>query len=145
MPVKICASPRLTLSLNLYRPSAFWVGAVDFAFQFEEHRDLPPIIDIHIHINPHGMVNLLRARTHQRGCRDYDDAEKYAANPAEFLKFMDSADIERAGLINYVSPDVIGFTPEVNDWVARYCSAAPQRLLAFGSVHPRYVETRPPK
>ena len=34
MPVKICASPRLTLSLNLYRPSAFWAGAVDFAFQF---------------------------------------------------------------------------------------------------------------
>ena len=65
---------------------------------------MPPIIDIHIHINPHGMVNPPALELIKRGRRDYDDAEKYAANPAEFLKFMDSADIERAGLINYVSP-----------------------------------------
>ena len=29
--------------------------------------------------------------------------------------------------------------PEVNDWVAKYCAIDPERLLAFGSVHPRYV------
>ncbi|MCL6481878.1 MAG: amidohydrolase family protein, partial [Firmicutes bacterium] len=47
--------------------------------------------------------------------------------------------VERAGLINYVSPDVMGFTPEVNDWIAAYCQADPRRLLPFGSVHPLYV------
>ena len=41
--------------------------------------------------------------------------------------------------MKYDSPDVIAFTPEVNDWIARYCSADPRRLLAFGSVHPKYV------
>ena len=75
----------------------------------------------------------------RRGRTDFDDAVRFAASPGEFLKFMDSAEIERAGLINYVSPDVIGFSAEVNDWVARYCSADPRRLLAFGSVHPKYV------
>lgn len=75
----------------------------------------------------------------RRGRKDFDDAVRFAASPAEFLKFMDGAEIERAGLINYVSPDVIGFTSEVNEWVARYCAADPKRLLAFGSVHPKYV------
>jgi len=100
---------------------------------------LAPIIDIHIHINPHDMVKPGALELIQRGRTDYADAIRFAASPAEFLKFLDQAGIERAGLINYVSPDVIGFSAEVNDWVARYCSADPRRLLAFGSVHPKYV------
>src|SRR5580658_10617768 len=75
----------------------------------------------------------------QHGRKDYSEVLKYTASSAEFLEFMDAAGIERAGLINYVSPEVIGFTPEVNDWIAKYCATAPDRLLAFGSVHPRYV------
>jgi predicted TIM-barrel fold metal-dependent hydrolase len=75
----------------------------------------------------------------RHGRTDFDDAVRFAASPQEFLKFMDGAEIERAGLINYVSPDVIGFGPDVNEWVARYCATDPRRLLAFGSVHPRYV------
>jgi predicted TIM-barrel fold metal-dependent hydrolase len=98
-----------------------------------------PIIDIHIHIQPLEMVEAPAHELIKRGRRDYDDVVKYSESPSEFLKFLDAADIERAGLINYVSPDVIGFTPAVNDWIARYCSAEPSRLLAFGSVHPKYV------
>jgi uncharacterized protein len=98
-----------------------------------------PIIDIHIHIQPLHMFKPHALELIERGRRDYADVEKFTANPAEFLKFMDAAEIERAGLINYVSPEVIGFTTEVNDWIARYCSVSPARLLAFGSVHPRYV------
>jgi predicted TIM-barrel fold metal-dependent hydrolase len=98
-----------------------------------------PIIDIHIHIQPLEMFKPHALRLIEHGRRDYADVVKYSASPAEFLKFLDEAGIERAGLINYVSPEVIGFTPEVNDWIARYCSANPARLLAFGSVHPRCV------
>jgi uncharacterized protein len=100
---------------------------------------LPPIIDIHIHIQPLDMFKPHAHELIKRGRKDYADVEKYSASSTEFLKFMDEAEIERAGLINYVSPDVIGFPPEVNDWIARYCSAEPRRLLAFGSVHPKYV------
>ena len=98
-----------------------------------------PIIDIHIHIQP---LDMFRPEAHElikRGRRDYTEVEKYTASPTAFLKFLDEAGIERAGLINYVSPDVIGFPAEVNDWIANYCAAEPKRLLAFGSVHPRYV------
>jgi uncharacterized protein len=97
-----------------------------------------PVIDIHIHIQPLEMFKP-HARELMRNRRDYAEVEKYTSSPAEFLKFLDAAEIERAGLINYVSPDVIGFTQDVNDWIARYCSADPKRLLAFGSVHPKYV------
>ncbi len=75
----------------------------------------------------------------KRGRRDYADVERYSADPKAFLAFLDRLGIERAGLINYVSPEIIGFTPEVNDWCAKYSSSAPDRLIAFGSVHPRYV------
>ena len=100
---------------------------------------MPPIIDIHIHVQPLDMFKPEALALIKRGRKDYAEVEKYSSSPAEFLKFMDAAEIERAGLINYVSPEVIGFPPEVNDWIARYCSADPKRLLAFGSVHPKYV------
>jgi uncharacterized protein len=98
-----------------------------------------PIIDIHIHIQPLEMFKPQAHELIKKGRRDYDEVVKYTSSPAEFLKFLDAAEIERAGLINYVSPEVIGFPPEVNDWIARYCSQDPARLLAFGSVHPRYA------
>ena len=56
-----------------------------------------------------------------------------------FSRTWIALEIERAGLINYVAPKIIGFTPEVNDWSAKYCSAAPDRLIAFGGVLPGTV------
>ena len=53
---------------------------------------------------------------------------------------MDADGIAQVGLINYVSPDLMGFTPECNEWMLRYASAAPDRLLAFGSVHPAFSD-----
>jgi len=97
------------------------------------------IIDIHIHIQPLHMFKPAALELIKRGRRDYAEVERYSADPAAFLTFLDALGIERAGLINYVSPEVIGFPPEVNDWIAKYCSVAPDRLLAFGSVHPNYV------
>jgi len=42
-------------------------------------------------------------------------------------------------LINYVAPEVIGFTNEVNQFVADYCRHAPKRLISCGSLHPRHT------
>ncbi|HEV2490745.1 MAG TPA: amidohydrolase family protein [Candidatus Acidoferrales bacterium] len=101
--------------------------------------DTGAVIDIHIHIQPLHMFKPHALALIQKGRKDYAEVEKYSSDPKAFLNFLDEAGIERAGLINYVSPDVIGFPPDVNDWIARYCSADPSRLLAFGSVHPKYV------
>jgi hypothetical protein len=53
---------------------------------------------------------------------------------------MDADGIGRVGLINYVSPDLMGFTAEANDWIVRYAAADPSRLIAFGSVNPRFSQ-----
>lgn len=75
----------------------------------------------------------------RRNRPDFGRIEKFSANPLAFLNYLDEAGVEGAGIISSVSPEVIGYTAEVNDWTARYCSASPARLIAFGSVHPRYV------
>jgi len=100
---------------------------------------MPPVIDIHIHIQPLEMFKPHALELIKRGRRDFAQVERFSSDPHAFLNFLDDCGIERAGLINYVSPDVIGFTNEVNDWIVRYCAADRKRLLAFGSVHPKYV------
>ena len=42
-------------------------------------------------------------------------------------------------LINYVAPEVIGFTSGVNQFVAGYVKENPRRLLSCGSLHPRHT------
>ena len=64
------------------------------------------------------------------------ELEALAEEPSKLLRQMDADGIERVGLINYVSPDVMGFTSAVNEWMMKYASAEPARLMPFGSVHP---------
>ena len=52
---------------------------------------------------------------------------------------MDASGIDRAMLINYVAPEVIGFTNGVNQFVADYVKENPKRLLSCGSLHPRHT------
>jgi predicted TIM-barrel fold metal-dependent hydrolase len=100
---------------------------------------MDPIIDIHVHIQPLREFKPHALELVRRGHPNFAQVEEFCEKPAAFLRFLDSVGIERAGLVNYVSPDVTGFPPEVNDWVAGYCAADPRRLIAFGSVHPRCV------
>jgi len=88
---------------------------------------------------PYHMMKPSAHELMKRGRKDYADVERYCADPKEFLGLLDRLGVERAGLINYVAPKIIGFTPEVNDWSAKYCSAAPDRLIAFGGVLPGTV------
>jgi predicted TIM-barrel fold metal-dependent hydrolase len=50
---------------------------------------------------------------------------------------MDREGVERAALINYVAPEVMGFDASANDWISRYVRGREDRLVAVGSVHPR--------
>lgn len=100
---------------------------------------MQPIIDIHIHIQPLHLFKPEALALVKKVRKNFAEIERYSEDPLAFLGFLDSVGVERAGLINYVAPEVIGFRPEVNDWCAKYCSAAPDRLIAFGSVHPLHV------
>src|SRR5581483_2258884 len=65
-------------------------------------------------------------------------AKEILSSPDHVLRFLDDNDIERACCINYVSPEVIGFTREVNDWIAAFTRDHRRRLIPVGSVNPRH-------
>jgi uncharacterized protein len=97
------------------------------------------ITDCHIHISPVEMFKppalaLMRAKR-----TNFGQIEEYCRSPKAFLKYMDSAGIDRAVLINYVAPEVIGFTAGVNQFVADYVKADRKRLISCGSLHPRHT------
>jgi uncharacterized protein len=71
---------------------------------------------------------------------NFAEIESYARSAKKFLEYLDRCGVERAALINYVAPEVIGFGPAVNEWVAEYVKENPRRLIACGSVHPRHTK-----
>jgi predicted TIM-barrel fold metal-dependent hydrolase len=93
------------------------------------------VVDIHVHLQPwEHMLPAVRARMEER-----PGAAELAAlmhRPAAVLALMDRAGIERIGMVHYVSP-LMGFTAAVNDFSAATARFAPDRLIPFGSVHPR--------
>lgn len=99
-----------------------------------------PIIDIHVHIQPWEQLKPGVREKMTAGRNDMAAIEQFIKSPKVFLEFLDANGIERAGLINYPSPDLMGFTAAANDFVAQYCKENPQRLIAFGGVHPRFCD-----
>jgi predicted TIM-barrel fold metal-dependent hydrolase len=96
------------------------------------------ITDCHIHIQPAEMFKTAALEVMKRARGHYDDILEYCRSPRALLKYLDSIGVDRAVLINYVAPDTMGFTHEVNQWVANYCKENPRRLISCGSVHPRH-------
>lgn len=97
------------------------------------------ITDCHIHIQPYEMFKPGPIEVMRKARGNFDDIMEYSRSPKALLKYLDSVGVERAMLINYVAPEVMGLTSEVNDWVVKYCKDNPRRLLSCGSVHPRHT------
>lgn len=70
---------------------------------------------------------------------NFEEIAEFCRSPKAFLKYLDRAGIDRAVLINYVAPEVIGFTAGVNQFVSDYAKENPQRLISCGSLHPRHT------
>lgn len=96
------------------------------------------VTDCHIHIQPPHMFKAGPLEVMKKARGHYEDIMEYCRSPKALLKYLDSIGVERAVLINYVAPETMGFTHEVNQWVANYCKENPKRLLSCGSVHPRH-------
>jgi uncharacterized protein len=97
------------------------------------------ITDCHIHIQPYEMFKAGPMEVMRKAREKFDDIIEYSRSPKALLKYLDSVGVERAVLINYVAPEVMGLTAEVNQWVVDYCKENPKRLLSCGSVHPRHT------
>ncbi|MCC6673023.1 MAG: amidohydrolase [Planctomycetes bacterium] len=96
------------------------------------------VIDLHVHISPHGCMHAAAQQVIDAGRHDLDVIHGAIDDPGVLLRHMDDQGVRAAAVINYPSPDVIGYPMAVNEFVARYRDHAPQRLLAVGGAHPRF-------
>lgn len=72
------------------------------------------------------------------GCQDAEQAKACFADAGALLAYLDRAGVARAVLINYESPEVMGFTAATNDWVLAYTRGCRDRLLPCVGLHPKY-------
>ncbi|WXG42104.1 MAG: amidohydrolase family protein [Candidatus Freyarchaeum deiterrae] len=103
-------------------------------------------IDAHTHIVParfftedllKTVANLMRV-----------DPEFYrgiSKDPGNLIKYMDEQSIKAIVIMSYTAPDVMGFGDEQVDEVAEYVKDHRDRLLQFGSVHPRFTKNPLPR
>jgi predicted TIM-barrel fold metal-dependent hydrolase len=95
------------------------------------------VTDCHVHINPlwemHPRIRALLGRGGEGA-----EIESYLKDPAKFLAYLDRGGVDRAVLVNYVAPEIVGYTERANDFVSEYCQADPARLIAVGSVLPTH-------
>ncbi len=98
------------------------------------------ITDVHVHIQPWRELKPAALAVMWRGPEvDRDRMIQVMEDPKALLEVMDRAGVWRVGLVNYPSPDVMGFTDAVNGFSAKYASANTERLLPYGGVHPRFT------
>jgi predicted TIM-barrel fold metal-dependent hydrolase len=103
--------------------------------------DQPGVSDLHIHIQPwHQMKPEVEAVMRVGKAEHWERLIALMESPQMLLDIMDEAGVWRAGLINYPSPDLMGFTDETNAFAANYAEADRERLIPFGGVHPRFTE-----
>ena len=95
------------------------------------------ITDCHIHVHPWREMRADVVEVLKRGQADPDFLMEVMYDPKLLLQIMDENGIDRVGLVNYPSPDVMGTTGSVNEHAARYAAADPRRLIPYGGVHPR--------
>lgn len=92
------------------------------------------IFDVHVHVQPWEMLKpevmaMIDDPSHA-------NAKDVLSSPDNLLRYLDEEGVERICCINYVSPDVMGFTRETNDWIANFTKNHRDRLLPVGSVNP---------
>ena len=98
------------------------------------------VTDCHIHVQPWWEMRPEALELITRGRPNLDALQQIMKSPPHLLRHMDAEGIDRAVLVNYPSPDLMGFTERVNEYVAEYCRAAPDRLIPMGGVHPRFTK-----
>lgn len=95
------------------------------------------VFDCHIHVQPWEELHPGALSVMTRGRTDSEFLRRVLGSADELLRLLDAEEVERAALINYVAPEVMGFQESVNGWVSRFVAGHEDRLVAVGSVHPR--------
>jgi predicted TIM-barrel fold metal-dependent hydrolase len=99
-----------------------------------------PISDMHIHIQPWRQLKPAVADVMRMGKEaHWERLIALMDDPQALLEVMDASGIWRVALINYPSPDLMGFDDSTNEFSARYAEASPERILPYGGVHARFT------
>ena len=100
-----------------------------------------PISDMHIHIQPWRQLKPAVADVMRVGKEaHWDRLIALMDDPRALLEVMDASGVWRVALINYPSPDLMGFDDSTNAFSARYAEADPERILPYGGVHARFTK-----
>ncbi len=101
-----------------------------------------PVSDLHMHIQPwHELKGPAREVLADPARKEHTKRiQGFLESPERFVGQLDAWGVDRTALVNYVAPDVMGFTESVNEWIAGYTKEHRDRLVPVGSVHPRLVE-----
>ncbi|MHA2170256.1 MAG: amidohydrolase family protein [Candidatus Kariarchaeaceae archaeon] len=97
-------------------------------------------IDAHIHFHSPEMT---KDEIKQLILREFPALRSFFKNPNDnstLLGMMDALNCKQAWIINYESPDVMGYTIETNDWVSQFCEDTDGRLVAIGGINPTIHE-----
>jgi len=100
----------------------------------------PGITDVHVHVQPWRQLKPAVMEAMRRGKEDHwDFLLQLMDDPKILLDVMDRSGIWRVGIVNYPSPDLMGFDDSTNTFAARYAEADPERIMPYGGVHPRFA------
>jgi predicted TIM-barrel fold metal-dependent hydrolase len=100
-----------------------------------------PVSDMHIHIQPWRQLKPAVADVMRVGKEaHWDRLIALMDDPGALLEVMDASGVWRVALINYPSPDLMGFDDSTNEFSARYAEADPERILPYGGVHARFTK-----
>lgn len=95
-----------------------------------------PVIDAHVHIQPWRMIKPSVLSMIEGGRPDKARLYDLMYDPAALVRHLDAERIDQIVSINYVCPDVMGFTDEVHVYAADFARACGGRVIPVGSVHP---------
>lgn len=94
-------------------------------------------IDIHVHILAQEMIKPGVAAAIKATQPDTQRLYELTTDPHKLVAYMDEHNIEWLGLINDLSPQVIGYTEEINPFVVNFAAPYPHRFIPVGGVDPR--------
>lgn len=99
----------------------------------------PPygVIDAHVHIMPWEQIRPEALALMAGGRDDFESIQAITRDPHRLIAHMDERGIEKLVMINYLSPDVVGFTEAANTFSAEMARPYPHRLVPFGGIDPR--------
>src|SRR2546430_3467791 len=99
------------------------------------------ITDVHIHVQPWRELKPRVLEIMWRGQDAHRDLMiQVMDDPRALLQIMDHAGVWRAGLGDYPSPDVMGFTHASNSFSAKNAQAHPERLMPQGRRPPPFPQ-----